>query len=441
MKMSGDFLRGTFRRFFKRWYDSWMQARKNEIVLDKFKKASDIELREMKTNALRIIPPDQNARLGVAWDGQRFRDLDSRAVYTMVKNEFFDPINERLDRVERLMIAAGPNGATKAAEMLPAPEVARLPEHIPLRSLVDTPSVHNLVLGVSAAGIVRADMEDLVHVAVGGSSGWGKSIFLRSIVYQLAKSADRVDLILIDLEKTTFSPFYNCDRLLYPVIDDEDDAIRVFAEIRSEMDRRKMLYEEYPGVDSLSRYNSASNQKLDPYVVAIDEGTALLNDKRVEKTLRTLALRARKFGIWFLFGGQDWKATSVDSTIKYQFSTSIQFKAKSGPQSRALLGDSCAKDIHVQGRAFAVLPGREMIELQAPIIGHQDIISAMTGNGPRYEMPESVVVVDHSTAVINEVIDLKTDGKSDTAIARIVFGYGTMFYIEKVRAILQQQHK
>lgn len=355
----------------------------------RIKQHDDKILAKMDADIVTIIPPNATGRLGVAYDGKHFRDLDSLAVYTMIKNEHIDPLMMRIDKIERRLLAAGGHIPENITEQIAAQNVPQLPTRVPLRSLVITPSIRDLVLGISAVGTIRADMENLVHIAVGGSSGWGKSVFLQSIVYQLSQSIEQIGLILVDLEKVTFLPFYRCNRLLYPIVDDENETIGVFKEILSEMDRRKELYASYPGVDKLSLYNQISDKKLDPLVIAIDEGTTLMNDKRIEKILRTLAIRARKFGIWLIIGCQDWKVSSIDGTIKYQLSTQVQFKTKSGAQSRALLEDSCAKDIKVRGRAFAILRGQEMIEMQAPIIGYQDIIAAMTGDGPCNEMPET----------------------------------------------------
>ncbi|GAG86948.1 unnamed protein product, partial [marine sediment metagenome] len=283
-----------------------------------------------------------------------------------------DPYMTKVDELIRMLIAAGPGGAQKATEMLPAENIApMLPEHVPLRSLVDTCSYHDLVLGVSAAGVVRGDLGDLVHIAIGGSSGWGKSVFLRMLAYQLALSIEHIDLVLLDLENTTLSPFAKCDRLLYPIIDSERDTVSVFDDLLDELNRRRELFRQHPGVDSLQQYNALADEKISPLVLLGDEITALLADKKVEAKLRTLALRARKYGMWLVLAGQDWRAVSLDPAIRNQLSCCVQFKAKSGPQSRVLLECSDARDLTVKGRALAWLPGREMIEMQSPIIGHQ----------------------------------------------------------------------
>jgi hypothetical protein len=302
------------------------------------------------------------------------------------------------------------------------------PTRVPLSGILDgPPSVHDLALGVTVREdgrreIVKADMGQLVHVAVGGSSGWGKSVFLRSLAFQLAQSAERVDLALVDLEGATFAPFSECSRLLWPVADTEQDALAIFGALTDEMDRRKALYAGFPGVDSLRTYNARAGDPLSPVVALVDEATALLSDKSVENAIRTLVLRARKYGLWCVLGGQDWKASSLDTAIRNQLASRVQFRALSASQSRVLLQRNGAENLDVPGRALAILPGRDIIELQAPVIGYRDILTAMKNGGPRHAMPEAQEDREQAeqAALIRK---LAADGLSKRQIALEVFGY------------------
>lgn len=301
------------------------------------------------------------------------------------------------------------------------------PTRVPLSGILDgPPSVRDLILGVTVredgqSEVVKANMGKLVHVAVGGSSGWGKSVFLRSLAFQLCQSVDPVDLALIDLERATFAPFSACDRLLYPVADTERDALAIYQDLLGEMDRRKALYADFPGVDTLARYNAQAENPLPPVVCMTDEATALLADKSVEGAIRTLVLRARKYGLWMILGGQDWKATSLDTAIRNQLATRVQFKAMSASQSRVLLQRNGAELLNVTGRALAIIPGREMIELQAPLVGYEDIVTATSNGGPRGTIPEGVPGgEDDQVARIRELAE---GGLSKRQIGLEVFGY------------------
>lgn len=347
--------------------------------------------------------------------------------------EVIDEMRERLAAMERLLRASGAQPG-QVTDVMPA-NAPLLPEFVSSDLLDAAPSYRRLVLGRTEHETVTADMASLVHVAVGGSSGWGKSVFLRWLCWQLAKSTDPVNLALIDLEGATLAPFENCKRVLYPVADTERDAAAVMAELTGELDRRRELYAHYPGVDSLYAYNDQADEPLTPIVAVVDEATALLENKTVERHLRTLALRARKYGLWLVLAGQDWKASTLDTAIRNQLGARVHFRAMSATQSRVLLGQAGAEEIEVKGRAMAVLPGRAPITFQSPMIKHSQIRGLGNG-GPLYDMPErSREPRENDKAA--RVLDLHEQGQSDTAIARAVFGHGTTFYIEKVRDILE----
>jgi hypothetical protein len=277
------------------------------------------------------------------------------------------------------------------------------PSRVLLRDLAPHPAtLGSLVLGITVSPETRdsrpvtAALSELVHIAVGGSSGWGKSVFLRALALQFATAAEPCQLALIDLEGATFAPFAQADRLLWPVADTEEAALAIMGRLVEEMNRRKELYQAFPGTDSLTAFNQKVADKergtdpLPPVIALIDEATALLSDRSVHNATRTLALRARKYGLWLVLGGQDWKAASVDTAIRNQLSTRVHFKAQSASQSRVLLGDGCAAAIEARGRAYAQLPGQPLTELQAPLVTVADIEAALTGQtGPAVAWPEA----------------------------------------------------
>ncbi len=330
---------------------------------------------------------------------------------------------------------SGGNGDGQAPPALSEPVEFPYPAEVSLANLLtDGPSLERLALGVTvdqATGqteIVRAAMSRLVHIAVGGSSGWGKSVFLRALGYQLALAAEPCDLAMIDLEGATFAPFARCGRLLYPVADNEPDAQAILEELVGELDRRRELYQQHPGVDSLGAYNARVGAPLPAIVCLMDEATALLGDRQVQNATRTLALRARKYGLWLVLGGQDWKASSLDTAIRNQLSTRVQFRALSASQSRVLLQQSGAEALDMPGRALATLPGRPLVELQSPYIGPRTIeadVSRRNG-GPQRPMPAAAPPPAPPPEIdepAQRVRELHAQGLSKRQIALQVFGY------------------
>lgn len=400
-------------------YARVLRWRQDRLTLDHVKAQNALQ-------RVREIRADERGRFPLLYgETGILRDPNNLRAFTLQAVREAYPQIEHLDGIIRSLIAAGgwPPAATAEAMLPDASGDIDLPTRVPLPGLLEgQPSWKRLVLGVTideygGREVVTADLGELVHVAVGGSSGWGKSVFLRAVTYQLAKSVDPIELAMIDLEGTTLSPFARSERLLWPLADTETDAAVILRELTEELDRRKALFAQYPGVDNLQAYNARASEYLSPWVCIIDEATALLENKTIERELRTLALRARKYGLWLWMAGQDWKASSLDTAIRNQIATRVQFKAMSDTQSRVLLQRRGAEEIQVKGRALAWLPGRDLVTLQAPIIGYDDIIATVNGAGPQHEMPCDDLSEGERIRALAE------EGLSQRQIALAVYGY------------------
>ena len=250
-------------------------------------------------------------------------------------------------------------------------------------------SYRRLVLGVGIDGPVTIDMAKLVHGAVAGSSGWGKSMFLRWLVYQLVKSTDPVNLAFIDMEGVTLGPFEKSDRVLWPVAEDERGVMGIIGAIKHELDTRKALFGRYrdQGVDSLYKYNELVDpaDRLVPIILIVDEAAALMLNPLVAKAIRELVWRSRKYGIWNFWAAQVWYSDTIPSGTSTMFGTAIHFHAEKASQGR-VLGLPQAAEIVDVGRAFVRLPGRTVTEIQTPMMTDTWLQGAR-GNGPMYDMP------------------------------------------------------
>lgn len=289
-------------------------------------------------------------------------------------------------------------------------------------------NLDNIILGVTvneATGqqqVISAGLERMVHVAVGGASGWGKSEFMRGFAYQVATAPQAAELALVDMEAATFTPLANSARLRYPIADTEQNVLAILADLQDEMNRRKALYQQHPTADKLSAYNALADEPLSVIALLIEEATALLAHRAIETAVKELVLRARKYGIFTIAGGQSWKASDFDSAIRGQFSSLIHFHAKDKSSSRVLLGNPAAADIDQIGRAFAVLPGRAMVQIQAPALSLLGVARAL-GNrqGPPPVMPQPPE--PEPDDIEAQILTLAGQGFSKAKICEAVWGY------------------
>lgn len=164
---------------------------------------------------------------------------------------------------------------------------APLPESVDLAHyLMGACSLRRMFLGVGRlpSGQVQpitAPLETLVHIATGGSSGFGKSTFMQSLGYQCLEAKEAVQVVMLDTQGVTFTPFTGHGRLLYPLANDLGNIAAILGELVEEMKRRESLFTRYKGVANLGQYNSATGEDLPIMPIFFDEFGMAADDKRI----------------------------------------------------------------------------------------------------------------------------------------------------------------
>jgi DNA segregation ATPase FtsK/SpoIIIE-like protein len=314
------------------------------------------------------------------------------------------------------------------------------PNYVPLARYLDAQggaSLDRVFLGVTcdpATGQqqpISMAMDDLVHFAVAGSTGFGKTTFLESLLYQFVKS-NACDLAIVDL-KSELVAWRDAAALRWPVVTARDDGSAILAACYEELQARKAAFESIGGAKSLADYNARANGagQFRPLVALLDEGTILLRgDKQIASQAVDLVLLGRSFGLWLVLAGQDFKVSSTASEIRNQLVTRVQFHAADPHQARVLLGHTRAQGLDA-GRAICRLRGyNNDVELQAPVITRAEIDALLAGqSGPRQPAPsvEPPPTDDGPTASLSpneeqRVRELGRQGASTTAIMKDLWG-------------------
>jgi DNA segregation ATPase FtsK/SpoIIIE-like protein len=335
---------------------------------------------EMRAESLRVIgdryayDPGTKAILDLE-TGNSYRDLEQR---------FFNPMLQMMAMIqEQIGGRALPANVQQAVDEAMAP---RWPEQVALSKLVSRPTIDNLVIGAypTERGMqsVSAPLHELMHVLAVGASGWGKSVFLRALLTQLAQARETVEVALIDPYGSEFNVAREWDKLLWPVARDGRSAAQVLAACRAEVGRRRDQYEaNAPKATNLIEYNGATGQDVPPWVVVVDEGTAALNDGAIGEPLRDLVQTARQYGVYVVLTGQSVGYRVMPPQVRDQFSTRAALKLPKS-SSHVVLGSGDAAEIKAPGRMFVQLVGQEQRELQAPWVGRDEFERILRTGGP-----------------------------------------------------------
>lgn len=239
------------------------------------------------------------------------------------------------------------------------------------------------VLGRSVSGSpMYADMSDMPHLLVAGSTGTGKTIFLNSLILSLLyrNAPSMMKLILIDPKRVEFQHYNHLPHLLCPVIYDASKTINALGWLVKEMERRFEVFSSIPtrNLDTYNKTKSVINSGSTlPYIVLIiDELADLMAAKgrEIEVGVVRLAQMARATGIHLVLATQRPSVEVITGLIKANVTSRTTFQVASQVDSRTVLDMAGAEKLLGAGdmlfvSAKSIRPRR----IQAPYVSEEDV--------------------------------------------------------------------
>ncbi|WAL60390.1 DNA translocase FtsK [Thermocoleostomius sinensis] len=257
---------------------------------------------------------------------------------------------------------------------LPRPDrqLATFDRYIPLQAQPATAPVQ-IAIGVDLEGqLVEADLSDpnTCHFLVGGTTGSGKSEFLRSLLLSLLvrHSPDYLKIGLVDPKRVTFPEFEQIPWLYTPVVKDSDRAIALMNELVAEMDRRYQQFEQAKCPD-LATYNQ--HQAPMPRIVCIfDEYADFMAEKEtrsaLELNIKRLGAMARAAGIHLIIATQRPEAKVVTPLIRSNLPGRVALRTASEADSAIILGGRQIEAAYLLGKGDLLYQaGAHLLRLQS----------------------------------------------------------------------------
>ncbi len=212
---------------------------------------------------------------------------------------------------------------------------------------------------------VVADLADMRHLLIAGTTGSGKSVMtntlIMSLLYRNAPSDMR--MIIVDPKQVEMVSYNDIPHLLTPVITDTEKALSAMKWAAGEMDRRYNLMAEAK-VKKISDYNNkveklAADPKDDedrpgkmPYIViVIDEMSDLMMraGKELEPLIVRIAQLGRAAGMHLVLATQKPIVKVITGLIKGNIPSRIAFRVLTSMESRIILDFSGAEKLLGQG--------------------------------------------------------------------------------------------
>ena len=298
-------------------------------------------------------------------------------------------------RAESILIERIPGKSTVGIEV---PNARR--ETIALRDVIEssefshTSSKLAVPLGKDLIGRIRvADLTQMPHLLIAGSTGTGKSVFINSLLMgMLYKSTpDELKLVLVDPKQLELGLYADIPHLFTPVVTDAKVAANVLRNATREMERRLKLLaqrsvriiEQYNRTfekgQSLSLFENSEDEEHRPLpylVIVIDELADLMmvDTNGVEESITRLAQMARAVGIHLILATQRPSVDVITGLIKANFPARISFRVAGKVDSRTILDANGSESLLGKGDMLYLPAGSSRLHrIHGPYVNEKEV--------------------------------------------------------------------
>jgi DNA segregation ATPase FtsK/SpoIIIE, S-DNA-T family len=330
-------------------------------------------------------------------------------------------------KAERIHILAPVPGKSSVGVEVPNPVKSK----VIVRDMFESEEWRNskakipIALGKDVYGHpIVADLSEMPHILIAGSTGSGKSVCINSIITSLLYkfSPDQLRFVMIDPKVVELQQYNVLPHLVVPVVTDPKKVILALRWVVNEMEKRYQIFARC-GVRNINSFNSRPNKKLVPqepelplmvkkekvepgaegfavevdeeivvpreddiviperlsYIVVIIDELAdlmLVAPADVEMAIARITQMARAAGIHCIVATQRPSVDVITGVIKANITARIAFQCASRVDSRTILDAMGADKLLGKGDMLYLPPGSaKLIRAQGALITDQEINS------------------------------------------------------------------
>ena len=269
---------------------------------------------------------------------------------------------------------------------------------------------------------IVADLVEMPHVLIAGSTGSGKSVCINCIITSLLYkfSPDQLRFVMIDSNGIELQLYNALPHLVVPVVTDPSKGILALRWVVNEMEKRYQIFARV-GVRNIASFNSRPNKKLVPqepelpltakkenvepgaegFAVEVDEEIVVPREEDifmpeklsyivviietledlmqaakpdVELLLEHLTQNARVTGIHLVLTTRQPSRNTLPESTKAEIPARIAFRCASRIESRSIIGAVGAEKLFGKGNMLYLPHGSaKLIRAQGALITDQEI--------------------------------------------------------------------
>jgi S-DNA-T family DNA segregation ATPase FtsK/SpoIIIE len=248
-----------------------------------------------------------------------------------------------------------------------------------------------VVFGKTSNGeeVIR-DLSRLPHLLIGGLTGFGKSVFLNSLICSLVQNnpPEHLRFVLMDPKGVEFGAYAKLPHLYSPVVDIPEQCMTMLRYVEAEVERRLAMFGE-KDVRDISDFR----QHL---IVVVDEFSdyILELDDTFVSMLSRIAAIGGSVGVHLVLSTSRLDAKNVTDELKANIASRLAFRVCRNVDSLTLIDESGAEDLLMRGDALFKDGDSEALRLQVPYIRDETVKQIVDSAIEQY--PEREVMVRHS---------------------------------------------
>lgn len=232
-------------------------------------------------------------------------------------------------------------------------------------------------IGMTLEGPVYHDFDKLPHMIVSGTTTWGKTVFMRSLMVHLIEHhPEDVEFYVLDLKGgLAFNPYRNLKQVK-AVAGNFKDSEKVLKEVK------RRIEDDMKYLESLEAENAVEGNIPTRKFILVDEAGELKPEKNMpeadkkaaqecQNILSHIARVAGQIGYKLIFGTQYPTKEILNPQIKANAVARVSFRLTTAVQSGVAIDQSGAEKLEYPGRAIYKTVDEHLV--QTPFISKEEI--------------------------------------------------------------------